>query len=238
MDFNLSELKHSLVNQVNKNKVVANNLANSNTVGFKKSVPFSEYLEVDEEGTSSIRSSQDFSQGELEQTGNPLDFAITGRGFFTLDKDGKEIYSRNGHFTVDRDGFLVSTNNDPVLGEGGLINIAPKGTQPKEIQVNKDGKIYADGEMVGKLLISDFPPSVKLRQIGKNSFVPNDDRVLPEIVEQPNINQGQLEGSNVNPVQEMTGLVELQRTFESSQRVLKVLDRVMGKAASRISKVK
>ena len=238
MDFNLSELKNSLVAQVNKNKVVANNLANSNTVGFKKSIPFSEYLEVDKEGTSSIRSSQDFSQGEVEKTGNPLDFALTGSGFFTLDKDGKEIYSRNGHFTVDRDGFLVSTNNDPVLGEGGLINIAPNGIQPKEIQVNKDGEIYADGKMVGKLLISDFPPSVKLRQIGENSYVPNNDRNLPEIVEQPNINQGQLEGSNVNPVQEMTGLMELKRTFESSQRVLKVLDRVMGKAASRISKVK
>ena len=237
MDFELSELKQSLLSQVNKNKIVANNLANSNTVGFKKSIPFAKHLK--EKGESqSINSAQDLSQGELKKTGNPLDFAITGRGFFTLDKNGEEIYTRNGHFKVDQEGFLISTNGDTVMGRGGLINVAPRGDHPQEINVGKDGEIFADGERVGQLLISDFPSTKKFRQIGENSFVPQNERALPEIVEQPNINQGQLEGSNVNPVGEMIGLMELKRNFESSQRVLKVIDQVMGKAATRISKVK
>ena len=238
MDFELSEIKNSLVTQVNKNKIVANNLANSNTVGFKKSIPFAEYLKSDELGRNSLRSNQDLTQGELKKTGNPLDFAITGEGFFTIDKNGEEIYTRNGHFQVDNEGFLITNNGDTVLGQGGLINVAPKGIEPKEINVGKDGEIFANGERVGKLLISKFPNDMKFHQIGENSYVPENNRVLPEIVEEPNINQGQLEGSNVNPVEEMIGMMELKRSFESSQRVLKVLDRVMGKAATRISKVK
>lgn len=238
MDFELSELKNALVSQVNKNNIVSNNLANSNTAGFKKSIAFEEYLDSEKGKLNTIQSQQDFSQGELKKTGNPLDLAITGRGFFTLDRNGDEVYTRNGHFTVDREGFLITNNGDTVLGEGGLINIAPNGIQPKDLNITKDGEIFADGERVGKLMISDFPSGTKFRQMGDNAFTPENDRVLPEIVNRPNINQGQLEGSNVNPVEEMIGLMELKRSFESSQRILKVLDRVMGKAASQISRVK
>ena len=237
MDFELSELKNALVSQVNKNRIVSNNLANTNTVGFKKSKPFSEYLESDEVGEKSLKSTQDFSQGELKETGNPLDVAITGPGFFTLDRDGQEIYTRNGHFTVDNQGFLINNNGDTVLGQGGLINVAPNGIQPGEINIGKDGEIFADGNRVGKLLISNFSSEVKFSQMGKSSFVPEDESSLPSIVEEPNINQGQLESSNVNPVQEMIGLMELQRSFESSQRIIRMLDRVLGDAAKRISRV-
>jgi len=238
MDFKLSELKNALLAQVSKNDVVANNLANTNTVGFKKSVAFAEYMKAEGKAENTIKCVRDFSQGELQQTDNPLDFALSGTGFFTIESDGKEIYTRNGHFNVDRDGFLRTMNGKAVLGQGGWINIAPDGIQPGELNVNSDGEIYADGQMVGKFQICRFDPSVELRQLGNACFVPNDERAWPTTVEEPHIIQGRLEDSNVNPVDEMVQLVELHRNFESSQKTLQLLDDVLSKAANRISRVK
>ncbi len=238
MDFKLSELKNALLTQVNKNDIVANNLANTNTVGFKKNVAFAEYMKAENKGNNQIKSVQDFSQGELEQTDNPLDFALSGPGFFTVESEGKEVYTRNGHFNVDRDGFLRTMDGKAVLGQGGWINIAPDGIQPGELNVNSEGEIYADGELMGKFQISTFEPTVELRQMGNACFIPKDQRTWPTTVEEPHIIQGRLEESNVNPVDEMVQLLELHRNFESSQKTLQLIDEVLSKAANRISRIR
>lgn len=226
-----------MLSQVVKSDVVANNLANANTIGFKKNIVFSELLDAKRGNTLRTRTEQDFSQGELTQTDNPLDFAIAGPGFFTIEGEGREMYTRNGHFTVDNEGFMRSSDGKLVLGHGGWINIAPDGIQPGELNVNTEGEIYADGILVGKLLISDFDSSTAFRKVGNHSFTPKDENVYPDIIYKPTVIQGKLENSNVNPVEEMVNLLELKRRFESNQRTMKSIDEVLRKAAIKISKV-
>ena len=106
MDIELNRLKYALTAQLNRNEIVANNLANAKTTGFKKDMTFNDLFEVESSKNIQTHQQADHSQGALEQTGNPLDFAISGEGMFVLDANGEEIYSRDGHFTLNRDGFL------------------------------------------------------------------------------------------------------------------------------------
>ncbi len=235
MDFRLSELKNNMVIQNNKNNLVANNLANANTTGFKKDIPFFELLKNKESSRMKMNSYRDYSQGALKDTGNPLDMAITGEGFFTIDTDGDTKYTRDGHFTVDSEGFLVTKEGYGVLGHSGLINVSIDGQKKSELNINSSGEIFADSNLIGKLLISRLPEDGKINK-GRGNFFTYSGRNYPEIVDEPNIVQGKLEGSNINPVKEMVQLIELKRNFESAQRTIKALDRVLGDASSKLSR--
>lgn len=180
----------------------------------------------------------DFSQGDLRETGLPTDLAIqqgnvpdeNGGLFFTIEKDGEERFTRNGNFTIDSAGFLVTNQGYYVLdANGGRIQ-----TDGLEMTVGEDGMIGVGGAQV-PLGISYVADTNGLAKEGEDMFrgeggaAPADARFA--------VQQGQLEGSNVDVMQEMTRMMDSYRVFESNQRVLKAYDESMGKAVSEIGRI-
>ena len=237
MDFRLTTLKNSMIAQVHKNNTVSNNLANANTVGFKKEKTFFKSLTANRDvPTIEAKNVRQFSQGEMKNTGGNFDFAIAGRGFFTVEGENGEKYTRNGDFTLDSQGYLRTKDGEYVLGDGGRINLTLNGEQPGEISVNRRGEIYADGQLINKFEVSSFTPDTTMKKVAGNYFVPEDGET-PESLLEPTVIQGKLEGSNVDPVQEMVKLMELKRDFGSAQKVAQTLDNTMSKA-NEIGKVR
>ncbi len=234
MNINLPLLKQALVGQMQKNNVVSNNLSNINTDGFKKDRLFFEALKDEMNAPAKVRQVTDFEAGQLHDTGNPLDCAITGSGFFVVEMPEGLAYTREGHFQVDQDGFLRNGANLPVLGEGGLINVlTPQGAMPDSLTITEKGEIYADDQAVGKLLISDFENSAALQKIGNSLFRAGRGAMEIEASDAV-VRQGFLEGSNVNPAEEMMALIEVQRQFESVQRTVRTMDEVLKNAVNKI----
>lgn len=239
MDMRFSKLKEMMSLQILKNDVVANNLANVSTKGYKEDVIFCELLNQKGEQLSKIHKGFNFSQGSIEQTDNPLDLAISGRGFFVVENDGGEAYTRNGHFSVDKDGFLRTSNGNPILGQGGWINISRDGEKVGEFVVTSDGDIYVDGEFIDTLRVVDFDSYEGLGKIGSGLFVSNDDMIARDLDESSVlIMQGKLEESNVNPVSEMIELINIQRKFESGQKAISSIDEALRKTVNNVGSFK
>ncbi len=214
---------------------VANNLANADTVGYKRDRLFTAALNerLDAEGAprSDRRFEQgsDWSGGTLEETGNPLDVALGGDGFFVTQNEatGEERYTRAGHFVVDNEGTLRTPSGLAVTGEGGPIQL-PVDTGGA-IEISKGGVIQVDGRRVGKLRVVTFDdPQQQLRRAEGAAFTA--DGAAPQDVETPLILQGKVETSNVDPVAEMTDMIEHFRLFESQQKALRTTDSVLGRA--------
>ncbi len=232
MRLDLERLKNTMTAQVYKNDITANNLANINTTGYKKDIAFAKL--VKNSMASKIEVKTNFSQGQLQTTDNPLDLALRGRGFFTVLKDGREYYTRNGHFNVSNEGILQTSDGYPVQGSGGAIFLSQGDSAMGEVSISDHGEISVDGEFTDTLKIVDFDDLNRLQKKGENLFTANG--LVAKNLEEPELQQGKLEGSNVNPLQEMVEMIDLQRNFESSQRAITTIDRAEGKAANEISR--
>jgi len=233
MDINLERLKNAMLLQTQKNDVTANNLANINTIGFKREHTFLQSLEDETRNTLASQTVHD--QGQLKQTDNPLDLAISGRGFFTVQTQSGQAYTRDGHLAVDEYGALRTTAGHLLMGAGGPLVVSQDGLKTGSVRISQHGEIFVDDDYVDRLQVVDFDNLENLQRIGTNLYVNNADP-QPDVLEEPVILQGNLETSNVDPVQEMIHMIELQRHFESSQRVLTNYDRMLGKAANDISR--
>ncbi|HKI80843.1 MAG TPA: flagellar basal-body rod protein FlgF [Pseudodesulfovibrio sp.] len=211
---------------------IANNLANVNTSAFKKDklafhdtfVRFAHDYLVDEKtyirgkklfpeghimAKARLSAQQvDLSQGSLENTGNQLDFAISGPGFFSIQGDAEMLYTRAGNFAVDADGMLRTMNGNPVMVDGGPLVIPPGG----RVHVDGSGNIQVNGEPAGAFDLVDFPDPTQLERVGSNAYRAADGAggVPPEDVA---VAQGFLEKSNVEVVTEMVSMIETQRAF-------------------------
>lgn len=235
-----------MVAGMNRFGTIANNLANAGTTGFKRDLQFLRLLsdrQMELQGKRSdgqpVRSLvqdqyTDFSQGELTETGNRLDMAISGEGFFTIQTMTGVAYTRNGSFTLNENNELVDYNGNLVLGEGGEITIY--GT---EINVSRFGGIEVDGNEIGKLRIVTFKDLTKVKKIGNSLFIPRDESVRPIIPEKSYIvSQGYLETSNVNLVQEMITMIALGKEFEANQKIIQTNDELMQKEAREMGRVR
>ncbi|NKB45419.1 MAG: flagellar basal-body rod protein FlgF [Alphaproteobacteria bacterium] len=211
----------------NQLEVVANNMANVNTIGFKGSdVLFSEYLvkvRNDERPfKDKIAFTQDFglirdmNQGPLRHTNNTLDLAIQGEGYFVLEGANGENYTRAGNLTLDVDGRIVnqeglpllSTNNTPITLDASI----------DEIVINGDGAIIVNAEEVDRIRVVNFEDPRELQQVDGTLF---SSEGMPAIdVERPRIAQGALEDSNVNGVTEMTRLIALNRAYQDIGKMI------------------
>ncbi len=209
--------------------VAANNLANVDTPGFKKDViTFREVLmRKYPRGWRTFKEvtvKTDFQQGPVKFTGNPLDVAITGEGFFKVETPAGIAYTRAGNFRLDRERRLVTPEGYPVLADGAPIVVDPglaKGgliTLPNErFLINADGTISVDGTEVGRLDVVTFADLSVLQKRGENLFVAKEGaQEIP--VENPGLRQGHLEQSNTDPLVEMVSLIEIQREFEAIQK--------------------
>jgi flagellar basal-body rod protein FlgF len=235
MNIQLNELKSVLNAQLRKNEVIANNLANMNSTGFKKDVVFFDIIQQKTGNATQLNLETDFSQGPIEQTDNPLDLAISGKGFFVIEGEQGKAITRNGHFSVDSEGYLVTSSNHYLLGEGGRINLSLNGQDVRNIRINNDGEIYTDEQYLDQLQIVDLENCQSLKKIQDNAFIMPHTRSVQE-VDNPVILQGHLEGSNVNAVDEMISLIEVERQFESTQKVIQSLDETTQKTVTAVGR--
>lgn len=238
MDMELAKLKASMIGQVRKNEIVANNLANINTTGFKKDRLFLELLETDETTLQKVEYQTDFRNGQIRSTGNPMDVALKGDGYLTVElENGEQALTRNGSLQFSPEGRLETNDGLPVMGQNGEIDISSIGAVIRDITITRSGEIYANDQLIDTFQIVDYENPQSLQKIGGNRFLPTNVSVKSEEPPDVEFMQGFLENSNVNPVEEMVQLVEIQRQFESVQRMIRSLDETFKLAANQVGKV-
>ncbi len=232
MDFNFLKIARSMLRNQLGTDIVSNNLANIGTTGFKKDSQFTDWL-IEAMADGGARRYTDFGQGEIKRTDNPLDMALSSRGFFVLDDGGSAVFTRDGHFRVSQDGFIESQNGYLLMGDHGPISILAREGVPGQVEISTEGLVYIDGLEVDRLLIAAIDDMQSLQKVGANIFRAGEGQLIYQLEpESIHVEQGVLEGSNVEPVQEMVRLIELQRNYESTQRVARAMDSVEGRAIS------
>ncbi len=228
--------------------VLANNISNANTIGYKRETvlheSFSDVLLTQTSqnptplannsrsvlgsigtGTYVAGSATDFTNGELQPTGNALDFAVD-KGFFAIQTaDGQTYYTRDGRFTRDATGDLVTGVGDHVLD----VNGNPVNVPSEDIAISADGVITANGQQAGQLMVVSFGPT-DLQRAGASYFT----SAVPGTQIAGQVHQGFLEGSNSSLTTEMTSLLAAQRTFEANQTILARLDETLNEAAGQL----
>ena len=223
----------AMASRMQQQEIIANNLANVNTTGFKRDRLFQEMLT--EEQTDLSRATTPvtvFEQGTLRETQNATDLAIQGKGFFVVETPQGTRYTRNGHFSLNAGGELVTDEGMPVMGRGGVVG----GTGA--LAVNEKGEVYWDGRLTDQLLVVDLPEDVSLTKVGDGLFAPADSQASGLEVESEAfvLKQGYLEESNVNAVEEMVRMMTVYRHFEADQKTLKTQDDILGKAVNEIGR--
>jgi flagellar basal-body rod protein FlgF len=224
---------------LDRNDIIANNLANAATPGFKKESVYVEPFDVlfaritqpvgDEEGlvqpplgrlrTGAVTV---YTPGPLRHTGNKLDLAINGDGFFKVRTPAGTRYTRNGAFQLDTAGQLVTADGYELLGDGDspvVINT----TEGTDVVIAQDGTITVNGTSTGRISLVDFEKPYPLRKVGQNLLeLTSEDAVETE--PESAIVQQSLEMSNVNPVEEMVGLITNFRGYEIAERMARLQD--------------
>lgn len=246
-----------MANEQKRLDIISNNMANSATVGFKEdsvtNQSFNDMLTLKIKDGSEAYNNRpignmslgvklgevytNYSQGSLRETGNKLDVAIEGKGFFQIavaDSTGNVTtqYTRNGSFSMTRDGYLVDKEGNYVMGESGEI-ILP--TDASEISIDEIGGIYADGTLIDQLLISDFEDYNYLVKTKDTMYQALDGAM--EISSNAALRQGFTEQSNVNVVSEMIEMINVTRAYEANQKVIQSIDKTLDLAANSVGKV-
>ena len=231
-------------------ELLANNLAQVNTPGYKADIPvfriYSGTSGVETEQPDSVVIEQsawkfthiDFTQGPANLTNNPLDLALNGDGFFVLESPDGPRYTRSGRFTLNGEGQIIAPQGWPVLGQDGApIQIANVDSTSGGIFINNSGQVIANGEVAGQFKIVDFPKPYALEKKGFSSFVPADKTLAATTPENTKIQQGYIEGSNVNAIGQMTKLIEISRLYEAYQKMLQSFDEVDSTAVNDLGAV-
>lgn len=225
--------------------VISNNLANINTPGYKKDKMSFEGLLASNtnppkvpQGTTADPILQkeniyiDYSSGPTSQSGNPLDLALDGDGFFAVTTPDGTAYTRQGNFRTSANGTLVTADGYPVQGVGGAA-ISIKGSH---VEIDTKGGVTVDGTQAGTISVVDFAQPYNMTKIGSALFVAADPQVTPQ-VGKAQIQQGHIEGSNVESISEMVQLIETNRYFETCSKVIKGFDDIAAKAANELGKI-
>ena len=208
-------------------ETIANNMANSNTNGFKKDI-ISFYEALDMQSISET----DFSQGPLRYTGNELDVALSSEGFFKIETPNGLRYTRDGAFSINVEGILVTGNGDTVLGESGPITI-----ESGEVYIGRDGQVVVNNDSVGKILVVDFDEHQLLRKEGGSYYSYQGENEEISTSPDAEMQHKYLEGSNVNPTQEIIKMIETYRAFESVEKAIQSIDALTAEMVSDVGTV-
>ena len=178
--------------------------------------------------------STDFTQGELRGSVNPMDCALQGPGFFTVDTgDSVKGYTRDGEFAVNKSSQLVNKQGLLVLSEGGPIRIDPTNKSP--VTISQDGVVSQGALINGKLAIAEFARPQNLTSAGGGIYRNNDPNVLPVPAQKTQVRSGNSENSNVAPILAMVTMITAMRLFESNQKVMQMGGERMSKAITELS---
>lgn len=247
-----------MLNEQHRMDTLTNNLANADTVGFKKegatSQAFGDLLAVKiKDASVGLRNVQplginnpgvkigenytDYTQGSFRVTGNTYDLALSGEGFFAIEftnkaGDTSTMYTRAGQFTLTREGFLVTEDGDFVLD-----------TQNRRIQVNtlletvidENGTIYQNGNAIATIQVADFEDYNYLQKYAETYYYPIEGAV--RIPGNAQVNSGYLEMANVQIVSEMVELIALTRNYESAQKVIQTMDSTLEIAVTQLGRL-
>jgi flagellar basal-body rod protein FlgF len=208
----------ALVHQL-RLETISNNMANLNTNGFRKDIiSFNEALSMN------YISETDFAQGSVRHTGNDLDVALEGQGFFKVQTPKGVRYTRDGAFSLNVQGSLVTRSGDVVLGENGPITIAG-GT----MTITNDGQVVVDGTPVDKLMLAEFKQPQFLNKEGSSYYFHQGPESEVLAAAETVVKQSYLESSNVDPTAEMVKMIEAYRSFESAQKAIQSIDEMTSK---------
>ncbi len=233
--------------------ISANNLANVNTTGFKRdNCAFQDTFQrfahdsiVDAKPfirdknmlpapkiLARPRLSEeviDMSQGAFQKTGNPLDLAIRGDGFFKVQKDGGEFLTRAGVFSLSPEGVLITEQGYPVMANGGEVSVPPR----SDVVIDAEGVITADGQEIAQLDFVQPADTKALKKQGENLYIVEGGEEVPAEGE---IVQGYIEKSNVEVVNEMVAMIECQRSFEMYQKMISTTDQLDQKVIQQVGR--
>ena len=210
-----------------KQEVVANNLANVSTVGFKSQRVFARLLD----GMRPVAEAQsDLSTGNLKQTGNAMDVALDGPGFFVVNTANGERYTRGGTLSVDSKHFLVDTNGNQVLGTKGPMKLTDD-----PIQISSDGEVTQNGVKVDTLRVENTPKGTEPAREGNDLWVPGatKDIIAPK---DRAVKQGYIEESNVNSMSALIDMVSVQRSYTSVEKAITTIDASNETIATQLAK--
>lgn len=237
--------------------IISNNIANAATVGYKEESVTNQAFQ--KELTLKIRDGSegyvdrsigtmslgvkvgevytDYDQGSLRQTGNTYDLAIEGKGFFqvrVVDGNGNSSirYTRAGEFIMTKEGYIVDKEGNFLQGEGGDLKVD---TSAAVVAIDADGTIFADGEIVGKVALTDFEDYDYLEKVGDVSYRLVNGGQETEVT--GSLRQGFLEQSNVQSVSEMVELINITRTYETNQKIMQTVDAMLDKAVNSVGQV-
>jgi len=224
----------AMQSRIMKQEIIANNLANANTTGFKRDRVFQDML--DEENldlATELRPTTVFEQGPLRETQNLTDLGLQGRGFFVVETPEGQRFTRNGNFQLNGAGELVTDRGYPVLGKNGAV--AGQG----ELGISEKGEVYFNGALTDQLLVMDLPENVTLRKVGDGLFgIENMEQAgLERESDSFLVKQGFVEDSNVNAIEEMVRMMTVYRHFEADQKTMRTQDEILNRAVNDIGKV-
>jgi flagellar basal-body rod protein FlgF len=225
MDAAMYKALSGAIAQMRKLEVASQDLANVNTSGYKgQRLAFNEVLAAGlpaatrPGGFVAVGDQRtNFVQGDLQGTGNPFHLAIDGEGHFVIETPRGERYTRSGGFTLSADGTVITPQGEPLLGEGGPIQVTGG-----KMEVGLDGTVRSENGEVGKLRIVRFLDTRRVTKEGANLL--RADAANVEDVATPRLAQGHLEQSNVSPIDSMVSMITIQRQFESYERAMKLMD--------------
>lgn len=223
--------------------VIANNLANATTTGFRRSVstatPFAETLlsnmrapgapavgvlsrGAQLQGVETLQ-----TQGSLRSTGNALDLGLVGDGYFAVDTPAGRRYTRDGSFSVSAEGLLVTKAGETVAGQNGPIRL----TRGEAVDIAADGTVTQDGAVRGRLLVTALAPGTVTSEGGSRM------NGTPTGPDGTRVRQGHLEASSVNVVTEMVELIRTMRSFEANQKAAQSHDEALQQSVSRVGRL-
>lgn len=214
---------------------IADNVANTSTVGFHATgVKFEDVVSGLGDKSVSFASAGDTylstRTGPLRETGNAFDFAIRGEAWFAIETPQGPVMTRDGRFTMLDTGELMSLEGYPVLDAGGApIQLDPQGGPP---EAGADGTLHQDGRLVAALGLFEFQPGLNFTRYGNSGVVPfgPPEPVVDRI--DAGVAQGFVQDSNVNPVQEITRLIQVQRAFEHVSALIRDSEQALDQAIS------
>jgi len=222
--------------------MVANNLANTTTGGFKLDREFyTLFTAAENEGDESStklpliqKQWTDFSQGVLTPTGNALDLALSGKGFFAVNGPNGPLYTRNGSFQLSPTGQLTTSEGYAVRDTNGQ----PIQTSAQDpLEITPDGSITQNGQSLGQLQVVNFQDSSVLQKMGSSYFLPGDPKTVPTAAADTTVQQGKTENSNVAPAESAVRWVGLMRQFEMLQKAITITTEMNKQALAEVARV-
>ena len=248
-----------MLNEQYRMDIMSNNLANADTVGFKKegstSQAYSEVMAVKIKDTTENPNTPkrlgnmslgvkigetytDFSQGSLRDTGNTYDLALSGDGFFNIEFTNKAgetstKYTRAGSFVLTTDGYLTTKDGDYVLVQNGRIQLS---TTAGNTVIDENGNIYQDNQLVAKIKITEFEDTNYLTHYGESMWDAKEGAVANDATDFK-VHQGYLEMSNISVVTEMVNMISIQRQYEANQKLITTYDESLDKSVNQVGRI-